>query len=69
MICYREIRFYLMILGKARIINIVNDRDTIEKDHSLLSEKYFQYKKAIDIMRDNCIVIDIQKTITWKYSN
>ena len=60
---------YLMILGKARIINIVNDRDTIEKAHSLLSEKYFQYKKAIAIMRDNCIVIDIQKTITWKYSN
>ena len=58
-----------MILGKARIINIVNDRDTIEKAHSLLSEKYFQYKKAIAIMRDNCIVIDIQKTITWKYSN
>jgi PPOX class probable F420-dependent enzyme len=60
---------YLMILGKARIINIVNDRDTIEKAHSLLSKKYFQYKKAIAIMRDNCIVIDIQKTITWKYSN
>ena len=60
---------YLMILGKARIINIVNDRDIIEKAHSLLSEKYFQYKKAIAIMRDNCIVIDIQKTITWKYSN
>ena len=60
---------YLMILGKARIINIVNDRDMIEKAHSLLSEKYFQYKKAIAIMRDNCIVIDIQKTITWKYSN
>jgi PPOX class probable F420-dependent enzyme len=60
---------YLMILGKARIINIVNDRDTIEKAHSLLSEKYFQYKKAIAIMRNNCIVIDIQKTITWKYSN
>ena len=60
---------YLMILGKARIINIVNDRDTIEKAHSLLSEKYFQYKKAIAIMKNNCIVIDIQKTITWKYSN
>jgi PPOX class probable F420-dependent enzyme len=60
---------YLMILGKARIINIVNDRDTIEKAHSLLSEKYFQYKKVIAIMRDNCIVIEIQKTITWKYSN
>ena len=60
---------YLMILGKARIINIVNDRDTIEKAHSLLAEKYFQYKKAIAIMRDNCIVIDIQKTISWKYSN
>ena len=59
---------YLMILGKARIINIVNDRDTIEKAHSLLSEKYFQYKKAIAILRNNCIVIDIQKTITWKYS-
>jgi len=60
---------YLMILGKARIINIVNDRGTIEKAHSLLSEKYFQYKKAIAIMRNNCIVIDIQKIITWKYSN
>ena len=60
---------YLMILGKARIINIVNDRDTIEKAHSLLSEKYFQYKKVIAIMRDNCIVIEVQKTITWKYSN
>ncbi len=60
---------YLMILGKARIINIVNDRDTIEKAHSLLSNKYFQYKNKIVGIGNNCIVIDIQKTITWKYSN
>jgi PPOX class probable F420-dependent enzyme len=60
---------YLMIQGKARIINIVNDRDTIKKAHSLLSGKYIQYKNMIVGMKDNCIVIDIQKTITWKYSN
>ncbi len=60
---------YLMIEGKARIINIVNDRDTIEKAHSLLSEKYFQFKNKIVGIGDKCIVIDIQKTITWKYSN
>ena len=58
-----------MIQGKARIINIVNDRDTIGKAHSLLSEKYFQYKNKIVGIGDKCIVIDIQKTITWKYSN
>jgi PPOX class probable F420-dependent enzyme len=60
---------YLMIQGKARIINMVNDRDTIEKAHSLLSEKYAQYKNMIVGIGDKCIVIDIQKTITWKYSN
>ncbi len=58
---------YLMIQGKAIIVNMVNDKDTIQKAHSLLSEKYFQYKKIVD-MGDICIVIDIQKEITWKYS-
>ena len=60
---------YLMIQGKARIINMINDKDIINKAHSLLSDKYFQYKKAIVGMGDKCIVIDIQKIITWKYSN
>jgi hypothetical protein len=46
---------------------MVNDKDTIQKAHSLLSDKYFQYKKIVD-MGDICIVIDIQKDITWKYS-
>lgn len=60
---------YLMIQGKARIANRVNDIDTIKKAHYLLSDKYIQYKNMIVGMGDNCIVIDIQKTITWKYSN
>lgn len=36
---------YLMIQGKARIVSMVNDLDTINKAHSLLSNKYLQYKK------------------------
>ena len=60
---------YLMILGKARIANKVNDKDTINKAHSLLSDKYIQYKNRIVRIGDKCIVIDIQKAITWKYSN
>jgi PPOX class probable F420-dependent enzyme len=60
---------YLMIQGKARIINMVNDKDTLKQAHSLLSDKYLQYKNTIVGIGDNCIVIDIQKTITWKYSN
>ena len=59
---------YLMIQGKARIVaNRLKDIDTIQKVHSLLSEKYFQYKKLVG-MGDSCIVIDIQKVIKWKYS-
>jgi len=34
----------------------------------LLSNKYLQYKNKIIGMGDKCIVIDIQKTISWKYS-
>ena len=61
---------YLMIQGKARIVvNRLKDIDTIKTAHSLLSEKYFQYKKMIVGMGDSCIVIDIQKIISWKYSN
>jgi PPOX class probable F420-dependent enzyme len=60
---------YLMIQGKAGISNMVIDRDTIEKAHYLLSNKYIQYKNKIVGIGDKCIVIDIQKTITWKYSN
>jgi coenzyme F420-0:L-glutamate ligase / coenzyme F420-1:gamma-L-glutamate ligase len=60
---------YLMIKGKARIINIVNDKDTMNKVHFLLSDKYLQYKNTIVGIGDKCIVIDIQKSITWKYSN
>jgi PPOX class probable F420-dependent enzyme len=60
---------YLMIQGKARIINMVNDKDTVKQAHSLLSDKYLQYKNTIVGMGDKCIVIDIQKAITWKYSN
>ena len=60
---------YLMIQGKARIANMVNDIDTIEKAHFLLSNKYLQYKNMIVKIGDKCIVIDIQKSITWKYSN
>ena len=60
---------YVMIQGKARIVvNRLKDIDTIQKVHSLLSEKYFQYKKLVG-MGDSCIVIDIQKVIKWKYSN
>ena len=60
---------YLMIQGKARIANMVNDTDIIEKAHFLLSNKYLQYRNMIVEIGDKCIVIDIQKTITWKYSN
>ena len=60
---------YLMIQGKARIINIVHDEDTMNKAHFLLSDKYLQYKNTIVGMGDKCIVIDILKSITWKYSN
>jgi PPOX class probable F420-dependent enzyme len=60
---------YLMIQGKARIANLVNDTDIIEKAHFLLSNKYLQYRNMIVEIGDKCIVIDIQKTITWKYSN
>jgi coenzyme F420-0:L-glutamate ligase / coenzyme F420-1:gamma-L-glutamate ligase len=59
---------YLMIQGKARILNVLKDTDTIKIAHSLLSEKYFQYKKIVQI-GDTCIVIDIQKATSWKYSN
>jgi PPOX class probable F420-dependent enzyme len=59
---------YLMIQGKARIVNMLNDIDTIKKTHFLLSEKYSQYKKMVG-MGHSCIVIDIQKVISWKYSN
>jgi PPOX class probable F420-dependent enzyme len=60
---------YLMIQGKARIANMVNDIDTIEKAHFLLSNKYLQYRNMIIQIGDKCIVIDIQKAITWKYYN
>jgi PPOX class probable F420-dependent enzyme len=60
---------YLMIQGKARIANMVNDIDTIKKAHFLLSNKYLQYKNMIVEIGDKCIVIDILKSITWKYSN
>ena len=60
---------YLMIQGKARIANMVNDTDIIEKAHFLLSNKYIQYRNMIIQIGDKCIVIDIQKAITWKYSN
>ena len=60
---------YLMIQGKARIVvNRLKDIDTIKTAHSLLSEKYLQYKNLVG-MGDICIVIDIQKVIKWKYSN
>ncbi|HET9807426.1 MAG TPA: pyridoxamine 5'-phosphate oxidase family protein [Nitrososphaeraceae archaeon] len=59
---------YLMIQGKARIVNRLKDIDTIKMAHSLLSEKYQQYKKIVVEMGDICIVIDIQKTVSWKYS-
>jgi PPOX class probable F420-dependent enzyme len=60
---------YLMIQGKARILNMINDKDIINKAHSLLSDKYIHYKNMIVGIGDKCIVIDIQKIITWKYSN
>jgi len=60
---------YLMIQGKARIANMVNDTDIIEKAHFLLSNKYLQYRNMIVEIGDKCIVIDIQKAIKWKYSN
>ena len=60
---------YLMIQGKARIANMVNDTDIIEKAHFLLSNKYLQYRNMIVEIGDKCIVIEIQKVITWKYSN
>ena len=60
---------YLMIQGKARIANMVNDIDTIKKARSLLSNKYLQYKNRMVEIGDKCIVIDILKSITWKYSN
>jgi PPOX class probable F420-dependent enzyme len=60
---------YVMIQGKARIVvNRLKDIDTIKTAHSLLSEKYLQYKNLVG-MGDSCIVIDIQKVIKWKYSN
>lgn len=61
---------YLLIQGKARIVvNRLKDKNTtINTAHSLLSEKYLQYKKLVGI-GDTCIVIDIQKVIKWKYSN
>ena len=60
---------YLMIQGKASITDMVNDKHTIEKAHFLLSNKYLQYRNMIVEIGDKCIIIDIQKTITWKYSN
>ena len=60
---------YLMIQGKARIVNMVNSIDIIKKAHFLSSEKYLQCKNTIVGIGDERIVIDIQKTITWKYSN
>ncbi len=60
---------YVMIQGKARIVvNKFKDIDTIKTAHSLLFEKYFQYKKKVVGIGDSCIVIDIQKVIKWKYS-
>ena len=60
---------YLMIQGKARIVNMVNDIDTIKIAHCLLSKKYLQYNKTVVGIGDSCIVVDIQKVISWKYSN
>ena len=60
---------YVMIQGKATIVvNRLKDIDTIKTAHSLLSEKYFQYKKLVG-MGNSCIIIEIQKFIKWKYSN
>ena len=58
---------YFMIQGKARIVDMLKDTDTIQKVHSLLSEKYLQYKKIVGM--GYRLVIDIQKTTTWKYSD
>lgn len=60
---------YLMIQGKARIANMVNDIDTIKIAHCLLSKKYLQYNKTVVGIGDTCIVVDIQKITSWKYSN
>ena len=61
---------YLMIQGKARIVeNRLKDIDIIKTAHSLLSEKYPQYKKLEVGIGNSCIVIDIQKTTSWKYSD
>jgi PPOX class probable F420-dependent enzyme len=59
---------YLMIQGKAKIVNMLKDTDTIKTAHFLLSEKYLQFKKIVVGIGDICIVIDIQKVISWKYS-
>ena len=59
---------YLMIQGKAKIVNMLKDTDTIKTAHFLLSEKYLQFKKIVVGIGDICIVIDIQKAISWKYS-
>ena len=60
---------YLMIQGKAKIVNMLKDTDTIKIAHFLLSEKYLQFRKIVVGIGDSCIVIDIQKAISWKYSN
>ena len=60
---------YLMIQGKARIANMVNDIDTIKEAYFLLSNKYLQHNNMMIEIGNKCIVIDIQKSITWKYSN
>ena len=60
---------YLMIQGYARIVTIVDDFETIQLVHSLLYKKYLQYKEMELGIGDSCIVINIQKTISWKYSN
>ena len=59
---------YLMIQGKAKIVNMLKNTDTIKTAHFLLSEKYLQFKKIVVGIGDICIVIDIQKAISWKYS-
>ena len=40
----------------------------LSKSRALLSNKYSQYKNMIVKIGYKCIVIDIQKSITWKYS-
>ena len=59
---------YLMIQGKAKIVNMLKDTYTIKTAHFLLSEKYLQFKKLVVGIGDICIVIDIQKAISWKFS-